>query len=133
MLRERNLNFGSVRNERRGRLQPKERFLGQRLARFTRVIRIIQTDGDELRGRHRRQGFQALEGDGLFVKRRRPKNVAAQAEEFSVHDLGIKYFVAFLEAAYGSHKLAITIIKPPHAGQGESEECYNSVSGFSSK
>jgi len=80
MIGKRDFYFGAVRNERTGGLKPEQRFLGKCFARFAGVIGVIESDGDDLGRRNRRQSFQTLEGNRLLVESRRPKNVAMQAE-----------------------------------------------------
>src|SRR5436189_4045669 len=52
VVREWDLNFAAIRDERSGSLDPNEGLLGQRFAAFARVIGIIQPDGDNLGRRY---------------------------------------------------------------------------------
>ena len=117
---EGNLNLQSVGDERRGRLEPEERFLRQRLAGFARVVGVIEAHGDDLGGVHRGQGAQSFEGRRLLVEGRRAEDVAVEAEQFAVHNFGVENFVTLLESADSCHKSRAVVTNRQSASQAES-------------
>ena len=48
--------------------------------------------------------FTPLRGGRFAVEGRRAKDIAAQPEQFAVHDFGVKNLVALLKSANGSHR-----------------------------
>ena len=104
MFRKWNLNFPAVRQQRCRGFEPDERLLRQWFSRLARVIGIIQSDADDFRRHDGNQCLDAFARSGFAVERRGTENVAAQPEQFAVHDFGVKNFLALLKSANGCHK-----------------------------
>ena len=118
MRRMRNFNLPAVRQQLGRSLDPDERFFGQRLVLFPRVIGVIQADSDDLGRNDGDEGAHAFARSGFLVERRRPEDVAVQSENFSVHNLRVEDVLAFLESSDGSHKCGGKLTSRDSRSQG---------------
>jgi hypothetical protein len=118
MIGKGHFNLCAVRDKGSSGLQPEQRFLRQRFVVFSSVVGVIQAHGDDFGRRYGYERADALEFHGLFVKRRRAKDVTMQSENFTVNCFGVKHFVALLESAYCCHKCRIIVTKGAGQSQG---------------
>src|SRR6185503_7825260 len=122
MIREWDLNFCPVRDQGSGGFKPKEWFFGQRLARFARMVGIVQADRDNFGGTDRRQSAQAFEASRLLVKGRGTKDIAMQAKQFAIDYFSEKNLVALLKSPDCCHKCGRISSNCPLPSQDESSQ-----------
>ena len=68
------------------------------------MIRVVQPHGDHLGWEDRDQGADPLARGRRAVKGRRAEDIAAQPEQFAVHNLGVENFRALLKSTNGCHR-----------------------------
>jgi hypothetical protein len=86
MIREWNLDLPAIRQQGSRRFEPDQRLFWERLACFTGVVGIVESDGDDLRGGNRRKGSHPFKFRRFALEGWRAENITANAVDFPIQN-----------------------------------------------